>query len=46
MVKAMKRRDIEVALREQGCRLLRSTGDHDVYGCTCGKHLSRFRATR
>ena len=39
MVKAMKRRDVEVALREYSCLLLRSTGDHDVYGCACGQHI-------
>lgn len=38
MVKGMKRREIETALREQQCRPLRNKGGHEVWGCPCGQH--------
>jgi hypothetical protein len=38
MVKGMKRRDIETALRAQDCHVLRDRGDHTVWGCPCGRH--------
>lgn len=38
MVKGMKRREVEQALREQDCRSLRNRGGHEVWGCPCGSH--------
>lgn len=40
MTKPMKRREVERALLANGCRLLRSTGGHDVYVCPCGQHVA------
>lgn len=37
--KGMKRRDIERALRRQGCTKLRDSGDHTVWVCPCGSHI-------
>ncbi|WP_211260434.1 type II toxin-antitoxin system HicA family toxin [Amycolatopsis jejuensis] len=36
--KPMKRADVITALESNGCRKLRDSGDHTVYGCPCGKH--------
>lgn len=38
MVKGMRRREVEAALREQQCRSLRNKGGHEVWGCPCGQH--------
>uniref|UniRef100_UPI003F4927F4 type II toxin-antitoxin system HicA family toxin n=1 Tax=Promicromonospora sp. CA-289581 TaxID=3240013 RepID=UPI003F4927F4 len=34
----MRRREVEAALRAQGCTILRDRGDHTIWGCPCGKH--------
>lgn len=38
MAKEVKRRDVEAFLRAQGCALLRTGGEHEVWGCPCGHH--------
>lgn len=38
MTEPMKRRQVEVALREAGCALLSESGGHTKYGCPCGRH--------
>jgi predicted RNA binding protein YcfA (HicA-like mRNA interferase family) len=38
MVKAMKYRDIERALRHYGCEPIRVRGDHETWNCPCGSH--------
>lgn len=38
MVKGMKRREVEQALRQQNCRPLRSKGGHEIWACPCGAH--------
>lgn len=38
MVKGMKRREVESALKAQHCRPLRNRGGHEVWGCPCGQH--------
>lgn len=38
MVKAMKLRDVEKALREQGCSVISDRGPHTKWGCPCGVH--------
>lgn len=38
MTKPMRRRDVVAALLANGCRSLRNSGGHEVYGCPCGKH--------
>ena len=40
MVKAMKLRDVERALREQGCSVLSDRGPHTKWGCSCGAHTA------
>ena len=36
----MKRRDVERALRANGCSPIRNTGGHEVWGCPCGAHIA------
>jgi predicted RNA binding protein YcfA (HicA-like mRNA interferase family) len=36
----MKRRDVISRLEAIGARLLRDKGDHTVYGCPCGEHIT------
>lgn len=36
----MKRRNVQRALLAHGCRVLRDTGDHTVWGCLCGQHIA------
>lgn len=36
----MKRRDVERALNGVGASVLRTRGDHTVWGCSCGKHIT------
>lgn len=36
----MSRRLVEKALRSNECRVLRTTGPHDVWGCPCGAHTA------
>lgn len=46
MVKAMKYRDMERALRRQGCEPLRMRGDHETWRCPCGKHRVTLTRSR
>lgn len=34
----MKRRDVEQAMRAQGCSVLSERGPHTKWGCPCGAH--------
>lgn len=34
----MKRTDVVAALVRNGCRSLRNSGRHEVFGCPCGRH--------
>lgn len=38
MVKAMRRRAVEAALRQNGCRIVSEDGPHAKWGCPCGEH--------
>lgn len=38
--KPQKRKQVEAALRAQGCSPLRNRGGHEVWGCPCGKHTA------
>lgn len=38
MVKAMKYREVQRALSENGCSHLRTRGSHEVWACPCGRH--------
>jgi hypothetical protein len=40
MAKAMKRRDVESALRGKGCNVVSDKGDHTKWGCRCGAHTA------
>jgi hypothetical protein len=42
MPKGMKRRDIETALRNNGCKPVPNSGrgDHEKWGCPCGQHTA------
>lgn len=42
MVKGMKLRDVEAALREQHCRVLSEAGIHTKWGCPCGQHTANI----
>jgi hypothetical protein len=37
MVKAMKRRDVEAALRSGGCVVISDDGKHTKWQCSCGE---------
>ena len=39
MVKAMRRRAVEAALRRHGCRVVFEDGPHAKWACPCGEHL-------
>lgn len=36
----MKWREVQAALLENGCRVLRDKGGHEVWGCPCGNHIT------
>lgn len=38
MPKPMSRRNLERALRHNGCTITREGGRHTVYRCPCGEH--------
>ena len=38
MTKAMKRREVERAMRSNGCSIKSQTGIRDKWICSCGKH--------
>jgi len=42
MAKAMKRRDVIRALRQQGCHEAADTGKHTKWRCPCGQHSANI----
>lgn len=40
MVKAMKYRDLERSLLDQGCRSKPGKGSHEKWYCPCGEHMA------
>jgi predicted RNA binding protein YcfA (HicA-like mRNA interferase family) len=40
MTPPMKRRLVEQALRGVGCVSIRDRGDHEVWQCPCGQHVT------
>ena len=34
----MKLREVEAAMRDHGCEVLRDRGPHTKWGCPCGEH--------
>jgi hypothetical protein len=42
VAKAMKTRDVDTALRAQGCRIRSETGIHTKWACPCGHHSANI----
>lgn len=40
MAKAMKYRDLVIAMRAIGARVKRGKGDHEKWFCPCGQHIA------
>jgi len=45
-MKPMSKRNVEQALADQRCSKLRDRGDHEVWGCPCGKHQTAIPRQR
>lgn len=48
MTKAMRYRDVQAALLEQGCKWKPGKGDHEKWYCPdqCGKHMAVITTSR
>lgn len=42
MVKEMKQRDVNAALKDAGCTVLSDNGPHTKWGCPCGSHSANI----
>jgi hypothetical protein len=42
VTKAMKRRDVEQALKHNDCSIKSTRGDHDKWICHCGRHSANI----
>jgi hypothetical protein len=46
MVKAMRHRAVEAALRRHGCRVISESGAHTKWACPCGAHAANIPRNR